>query len=187
MKYFQKVADIDPVPLLLQLQRHPELWDAQPERRAAPDSPHAAMTDIWLRYNDDSDYRAGKLDWSGFNDAHFPIWYPAVSFLPAVRPLVHFLAARCEAVAIGGVLLTRIAAGGSIEPHADRGWHPEHYNCKLYVVLQSSEKCVNRVEGETVRMKPGEVWFFDNTREHEVINAGVDERITLIVCLRCEP
>lgn len=187
MKYLQKVADIDPLPLLMQLQRHPALWDQDPERRAAPGSPHQAMTDIWLRYNDAEPYRNGTRPWSAFNEPHFPVWYPAIAYLPAVRPLVHYLMARCEAVAVGGVLITRIAPGGSIEPHADRGWHPEYYNCKLYAVLQTSDKCVNRVEDEVVRMKAGDVWFFDNTREHEVINQGTDERITLIVCLRCEP
>jgi hypothetical protein len=35
-------------------------------------------------------------------------------------------------------------------------------------------------------MAPGEVWYFDNLKEHEVTNDGPDDRITLIICLRCE-
>ena len=37
-----------------------------------------------------------------------------------------------------------------------------------------------------VAMAPGEVWYFDNLKEHEVVNDGPDDRITLIICLRCE-
>ena len=91
-----------------------------------------------------------------------------------------------RAVRIGGVMITRIPPGGRIEPHADDGWHAKYYNTKLYVVLQSNPQCVNRVEDERVSMAPGEVWYFDNLKEHEVVNDGPDDRITLIICLRCD-
>jgi len=188
LKHFLKLGDgIDVLPLLLQLQRQPELWGSKPERQVAPGTPHSAMTDIWVRYNDDAPFRNGDISWAAFNQPHFPIWYPAYYQLPAIRPLLFFLAARNEATMIGGVLITRIPPGGVIEPHADTGWHVEHFNTKLYVVLQGNDQCVNRVEDEFVTMRTGEVWYFDNTKEHEVRNNGKEDRITLIVCLRCEP
>lgn len=94
--------------------------------------------------------------------------------------------ARVQASHLGGVLITRIPAGGRILPHADKGWHPEFYNCKLYVVLESNPKCVFRVEDERVVMNQGDVWRIDNTKEHEVVNDGETERMTLIICMRQE-
>jgi hypothetical protein len=186
MKHLRLIADgIDVLPLNMQLQRHPELWDVHQERRIAPGSPHAEMSDIWVRYNESEPYRA-RGDFTGFNDLHIPVWYPAWHKLPALRPIVFGLAARLEAVMIGGILITKIPRGGAIAPHADAGWHPEYFNTKVYVVLQSNPHCSNRVEDESVVMKPGEAWYFDNTKEHEVNNLGADDRITLIVCLRCE-
>jgi hypothetical protein len=46
--------------------------------------------------------------------------------------------------------------------------------------------CINRVENEQVAMAPGEAWYFDNTKEHEVVNDGPDDRISLIISIRCE-
>ncbi len=186
MKNLIKIANgIDVVPLLLQIQRQPKLWDRHSLRKESEDSPHKEMSDIWLRYNDIKKYKESG-DFSSFNDEHDPVFYPEWYALPAVRPIVMGLMARVEGTRLGGVMITKIPPGGKIKPHSDNGWHAKYYNTKLYVVLQSNLKCVNRVEDEVVRMAPGDVWFFDNTKEHEVINDGDDDRITLIVCVRCE-
>lgn len=185
MKNFMKIADVDVMPLRLALLQHPELWNQNAVRKVAPGTPHAAMSDIWVRYNDDTECRKTG-DYSKFNDAHDPIWYPAYYALPQLRPLIFWLMSRVEATRLGGVLITKIPPGGRIAPHADKGWHVEHYNTKLYVVLQANPQCVNRVEDESVLMQAGEVWFFDNTKEHEVVNDGDDDRITLIICMRKE-
>lgn len=183
MKHLQKIASgVDVLPLLLAVKQHPELWDQFTPRKIAPESPHTAMQDIWVRYNDIRNFADGDL--SRFNDPHYPVWYPAYDALPQIRPIIFGLMARVEAVQLGGVLITKIPPGGRIESHVDRGWHVEHYNTKLYVVLQSNPQCLNRVEDEVVSMQAGEVWYFDNTREHEVVNNGDDDRITLIVCTR---
>lgn len=186
MNNLVKIAQgIDVAPLLLAIARQPHLWNRHTVRKTAPGTPHSDMSDIWLRYNDEKPFKASG-DYSTFNDAHDAIFYPEWYALPQVRPIVFGLMARTEAVRLGGVMITKIPPGGRILPHADDGWHAKHYNTKLYVVLQSNPQCVNRVEDERVAMAPGEVWYFDNTKEHEVVNDGQDDRITLIVCLRCE-
>ncbi len=186
MKNFLKIAEgVDVLPVLLGLQHHPELWDANTVRKASSDSPHLAMSDIWVRYNDDTECRRTG-DYSKFNDAHDPIWYPAYYAIPQLRPIIFAALARVEGTRLGGVLITKIPPGGRIAPHVDKGWHVDHYNTKLYIVLQSNPLCINRVEDERVSMAAGEVWLFDNTKEHEVINDGNDDRITLIVCTRTE-
>ena len=183
MKHLQQIASgVDVAPLLLAIKQHPELWDEFTPRKSVEGSPHTAMQDIWVRYNDIRKFPDGDL--THFNDPHYPVWYPAYDVLPQLRPIIFGLMARVEAVQLGGVLITKIPPGGRIDPHVDAGWHVEHYNTKLYIVLQSNEKCLNRVEDEVVNMKPGEVWWFDNRIEHEVVNNGDDDRITLIVCMR---
>lgn len=178
LKNFLKIAEgVDVLPLLLGLQRQPELWNRNTLRKEAPGTPHAEMTDIWVRFAEKEE---------DFPKPHFATWYPAYWKLPQLRPIIFALMARVEATHLGGVLITRIPPGGVIHPHVDTGWHPEFYNTKLYVVLQSNPQCVFRVEDEKVSMRVGDVWRIDNTKEHEVVNAGDAERMTLIICTRCE-
>jgi hypothetical protein len=186
MRNFVQIArGLDTAPLLLALSRQPRLWNRHGYRKEIPDGPHSQMDDIWLRYNDEKPHKASG-DWSTFNDQHESIFYPEWFALPQARPIVYAMMARTEATRLGGILITRIPPGGRIEPHVDGGWHADYYNTKLYVVLQSNPQCVNVVEDERVCMEQGSVWYFDNSKMHEVINDGQDDRITLIVCLRCE-
>lgn len=177
MKNFLRIAQgVDVTPLLLSLQQMPYLWNATPLRKVAQGTPHAAMEDIWLRF------AAQPVD---FDRPHFPIWYPPSEMLP-VKQIIYSMMTRAEATHLGGVLITRIPPGGRIEPHADHGWHPEFYNCKFYLPLATNDRCVFRVENEKVVMQTGDIWWLNNTVEHEVTNDGDTERITLIVCMRKE-
>ncbi len=178
-------AGLDVAPLLLAIARQPNLWNRHRARKDSEGGVHAQMDDIWLRYNDEKPFKE-KGDYTGFNDAHDAVFYPEWYALPQARPIVYGLMSRVEGTRLGGILVTRIPPGGKILPHVDDSWHVRHYNTKLYVVLQSNPQCVNRVGDERVAMAPGEVWYFDNATEHEVINDGSDDRITLIVSIRCE-
>lgn len=185
MNFVKIVQGVDTAPVLLELARNPRLWGRRRFRKDIPEGPHSEMTDIWLRYNDEKPYKA-KNDYTGFNDAHDAVFYPEWYALPQVRPIVFGLMARVEGTRLGGILITKIPAGKRIAPHADDSWHVRHFNTKLYVPLQTNPKCWNRVENDVVVMAPGDVWYFDNTKEHEVVNEGDDDRITLIVSIRCE-
>ena len=50
MRFVQLASGVDVVPVLLELNRAAHLWDRNPERRLYPGTPHAAMTDITVRY-----------------------------------------------------------------------------------------------------------------------------------------
>jgi hypothetical protein len=174
MRNFVNIADgIDTVPALLQLHANPHLWDADTLRKDRDGSPHTSMSDIWVRYCDDAATETPQ-----------PMqWLTAWAALPALRPIVFGLMARVEATALGGILITRIPAGGRIAPHVDGNWHARKYRTKVYVPLQSNPACVNECGGERVAMAPGSAWTFDNTVSHSVENGGADDRITLIVCM----
>ena len=177
MKNFMHIGELDVLPLVSQIHRQPSLWNMHRERKDHPGTPHSQMDDIWIRHAESRE---------AFQEPHFAKWYPAYSALPAVRSIIFGLMARMEATHLGGVLITRIPPKGKIEAHTDRGWHPEFYNTKAYVVLRSNPQCVFRVEDERVVMSPGQVWTIDNTKEHSVHNEGDTERMTLIICTRCE-
>jgi hypothetical protein len=185
MKHFNKIWEgLNLSPIKMALQSNPSLWDEHQNRRLGEKSPHKEMQDIWVRANDKTKYDEAGC-YKGFNDMHYPIFYPAWNILP-LRQLVMGLMAKMEATHLGTILITKIPAGGKILPHIDRGWNATFFNCKLYIPLQANPDCWNRCEDETVVMQEGDVWYFDNQVEHEVQNNGTDDRITLIICMRCE-
>lgn len=185
MKNFLKIAEgVDVTRLLLSLKQQPELWNQNPLRKIVEGTPHKQMDDIWVRFRNFSEFNPENP--KEFIGPHFPEWYPSYRKLPQIKEFVYGLMAKIEATHLGGILITRIPPGGRIEAHSDRGWHPEFYNTKLYIVLQS-DRCTFRVEDEQVVMQQGEIWWLDNTVEHEVWNDGEIDRMTLIICMRTEP
>jgi len=184
MDNFRLIAkNIDVSGVLEQLTAHPELWNQYTERKAG-DSPHKAMTDIWVRFRP----KAELVDTEDYKTPHIPEWYPSRRLLPDVERISLDMLAKVRGVQLGGVLITKIPPGGKILPHHDRGrWHAEFYNTKIYVPIQSNPDCINICEEDKICMRPGEAWFFDNLKVHSVENNGNVDRITLIVCVRVEP
>jgi Aspartyl/Asparaginyl beta-hydroxylase len=188
MKHFHLIdRGIDTTPLVLALQRQPELWSQKDARTTFDGTSHAETADIWVRFNDPSK----SDDLKKLSKEHYPIWLPPYYKLPQIRGIAYGLMARISAAHLGGVLITQIPPGGKVIPHNDKGsWHAEFFNTKVYVPLQTNDRCVNYAgEGnstEQVAMKTGDAWFMNNLVTHSVENDGYDDRITLIVCLRVE-
>lgn len=183
MKNFHLLAEGIPVEKARdQIVQQPLLWDRDPERTTIPNSPHAQSSDIWLRFRPKDEL----TEPARFGDPHFAAFYPAWHDLPELHPIVFGLMARVQAVYLGGILITRIPPGKAILPHIDTGWHPTFMNCKAYVILQANERCLNHCEGETVIMRPGEAWLFNNLVMHSVENHGDQDRIALITTMRVE-
>lgn len=189
MRHFTKImSGIDVAPLLAQLELHPELWDEISYRRTGYGTPHGEMTDIWVRYRDIRPF-IERGDFSGFNDEHVPMWYPAWKKLPALHSIVFDLMAAVDGEMIGAVLITKIPPGGKITRHVDAGWHVENFS-KFYLALKndtgSEFVCDHGGCVESLNSKPGEIWLFDNRKPHWVINDSDRNRITLIICIRTE-
>jgi quercetin dioxygenase-like cupin family protein len=184
MQNFLKVADhVNVRPLLLALQRHPEIFGLHSQRRYAPGSPHPEMTDVWVRYNDCRPFEAGQRPWSEFNDEHESVWYPEADLIPEVRPVVFDLMAAVQGERLGGVLITKLAPGGKIAPHVDKGWHAEYYD-KYYVALKSDPGAAFGFPDGVIEAVAGEVYWFRNDVPHWVINGSKDDRFAMIVCIR---
>jgi hypothetical protein len=183
LQNFLKVAEgIDTLPLMLALQRQPELFGRHRQRQYTEGTPHAGMTDVWVRYNDCTPFEKSG-DWSTFNDEHESVWYPEADSIPQVRPIVFGLMARVEGERLGGVLITKIPPGGKIEPHVDDGWHAGYYD-KYYVAIHNKPRAVFGFPDGVIEANTGDVWWFRNDVPHWVINGSDDDRLAMIVCIR---
>lgn len=165
------------LPLVMALQRNPQMWDENPQRKEI--YVHSDVSDIWVRYNPVENY----TDMVSFNAEHDSQWYPSYYLLPQVRDIVFPLMHQVEGVRLGGVLITKIPPGGQVKPHIDAGWHAGYYS-KYLVQLQSApEQSFNFEDGKFCSL-PGDIYMFDNSKLHWVINDSPVDRISLIVCIK---
>lgn len=189
--------------LMVALNSQPELWNKNTLRTKAsieiklPDSeemqtietPHREIDDIWLRMNDlDQCAQAGGNP--NFFDRRESINYPAMKQLPQARALISALMASVQGERLGRCMISRMAPGKCIYPHTDIGpdlrvhYDNEPYYSRFHIVLQGLPGSIFRCGDEQVCMRTGEVWWFDGTEEHEVINNSADDRIHLVVDIK---
>lgn len=182
MKNFQLIASgLDTMPLLHALQLRADLWNENTLRTSHDATPHKEVDDVWLRFQDLAPYENGNA--AAVVDEHESISYPAWFELSMAQDVVLDLMRRVRGVRLGRVLITRLRPGGKIDPHEDGGEHAAYYE-RYHVVLQGLPGSVFRCGTETVQMRTGEVWWFNNGIEHEVINNSADDRIHMIVDIR---
>ena len=179
MRNFQPIAMVDTVPLLNQVVRQPHLWKADTYLRDYPQGPFGNTETIFLRFPPAS---VTELE-RGEKDQHECVWMDGSLHLPAARPLIFGLMAKVEGERLGRVMVNKLAPGGRVFPHADTPAHADYWD-RYHVVLQSGPGCNFRTGDETVHMPTGQVWWFQNALEHEVINNSADDRIHMIVDIR---
>jgi hypothetical protein len=181
MRFVQLASGVDVVPVLLELYRATHLWDRNPERRLYPGTPHAAMTDITVRYMPEEQLTGLEARRLEHRNVFWPAWYE----LPSLRPMIFALMNRVACVELGSILLTKLPGGADILPHTDAGsWAPGYYNCKAHLTLAGTAlvHCCEAVQ----RFDTGTIWTFDNLRIHSITNDGAVDRIVCIVSMRCE-
>jgi len=178
MRNFYRLCEgIDTVSIVHALQTRPELWNRNELRREYPGTPHEECDDIWVRFQPEG------MTVEQVVDAHESINYPALAELPGLRPIIFGLMRQVEGERLGRVLISRLAPGGRIHPHVDGGDHARYYK-RYQIALQSLPGVVFRAGDETVTMRTGDIWWFDNSIEHEVVNNSADDRLALIVDIR---
>lgn len=177
MRHFLQLAhSIDTMPALAALAAQPHLWNAHDIRTRYEQSPHHQADDILLFFNDIPE------DFSEVVNDIQTRPYPAWSALP-VKDMVLNLMRAVGGVQLGRVIISRLAPGASIKPHADQGAPAEFYQ-RYQIMLQCLPGVLFRAGDETVQMKTGDAWWFDNSQEHGVVNNSADDRIALIVDIR---
>lgn len=177
MRNFHRIAEgIDVLPVVHALQRQPDLWNQHPIRTTHPGTAHAQVDDILVFFNDLADPQAIAND-------RETIPFPAWPRLPQLRPIIFDLMRRVEGVRLGRVIISRMRPGSAITPHVDGGAPATFYE-RYQIALQSLPGVVFRAGAETVQMRTGDAWWFDNGQEHEVRNNSADDRLALIVDIR---
>lgn len=186
MKNFLHIANgVDVLPLRLALARRPELWKEDTYLRDYPQGPFGQIESVMLRFPVKGVYATEEelKNHLSTYDQHESIDYPAYSILTEARPIVMSLMSRVQGERLGRVMINKMAPGGRIFPHADTPVHAEYYS-RFHVILQSRKGVYFRCGTEKVYMAEGEVWWFNNKEEHEVINNSPEDRIHMIVDIR---
>lgn len=181
MKNFQLMASINTVPLMIQVARQADLWKADTYLRDYPQGPFGDTETIFLRFPPAS---VTELE-RGTKDQHECVWMDGALHLPAARQMIFNLMATVEGERLGRVMINKLRPGGRIYPHADTPAHAEYWD-RFHIVLQSLPGNNFRCGDETIHMRTGEVWWFQNAVEHEVVNNSADDRIHMIVDIRTQ-
>lgn len=177
MRNFQRIAEgMDLFPVVHALQLQPELWDQHRIRTQHAETAHGQASDILVWFNDLSDPQA-------VIDDREVVPFPAWEKLPQLRPVIFNLMRAVEGVRLGRVIISRLAPGKQITPHIDGG-APATFFQRYQIALQSLPGCVFTAGDESVQMRTGEAWWFDNTQLHSVLNNSADDRLALIVDVR---
>jgi len=117
-----------------------------------------------------------------FNDKHFSVWYPVSDELPLTKNLALDVHKEIGGE-LGGVLVTKIPAGKQVYPHVDRGWHAGYYEKFAVQIACAPGQRFCFADG-ALSPAEGELYQFDNSKVHWVLNPSAQDRITLITCIR---
>jgi len=172
--FYRLAKGVNVAPLLVAINRQPELWDQNTLRTKHPKTAHGDVSDIWLMFN--------ELDGDVINDIIVKP-YPAFEKLPQARSIIFDLMRLVEGMTLGRVIITKLPPGKKITPHVDGG-APATYFSRYQVALQSLPGALFTIGDETVNFESGEVWLIDNKKEHSVLNNSRDDRIVMIVDIR---
>lgn len=182
--FFNLVTGVNVLPLMLELQRKPELWDQHTIRTKTPGTPHGEVSDILLMFNQYQDVSQSELFGKVVDDKDV-VPYPAWKELPAARPLIFGLLNQVSAIRLGRVIITKLPPGKVIPAHVDGG-APATYYTRYQIALHCLPGNQFVIEDEVVEFNTGDVWMIDNTKEHAVINNSPEDRIVMIVDARSE-
>lgn len=189
MKNLQRIATgVDTMPLLMAIHRAEKaagVWREDTYLRDYPQGPFGQTESIILRFPPRTVHEteeALKNHLANF-DQHENVDQPVFASLPEARPLIFGLMSAVQGERLGRCMINKLNPGGRIFPHADTPVHANYWD-RYHIVLKSGPGSIFRVVEEKVNMATGDVWWFNNAVEHEVVNNSDDERIHLIVDIR---
>lgn len=111
-------------------------------------------------------------------DVHESRWTSSSSVFPLARAFISDVAAELDAE-LGRAKIVCLPAGRKVYPHIDRG---EYYRFRgrYHLILKSAAGSWMKAGDEELRMREGELWWFDNDQMHEAENDGDEDRIHII-------
>jgi len=173
MQYFNRLdCSIDPTPFLDEIDAIEGLWQEQTGRQKSTKVQREALA-IPLR-----GLRKSAQGNRARRDVHETRWTTGSKRFPFIRSYLEEITDRLDSLPSRAKVVC-LPAGKRVYPHIDRG---EYYRVRnrYHLVLKSSAGSWLKTEDEEVRMKEGELWWFDNDRMHEAFNDGDQDRIHMI-------
>ncbi len=175
MRYFYRLAEnANVLPIMAALSRQPDLWNADNCRREFEGTPHAATSDILLRF--------GSKDGNDLEAVDAPV----MAKLPGVKNHALTVMGLVGGSRLGRVIITRLEPGKKILPHKDTEGAYSKYYTRYHLVLQGLPGSLFNCGDETVQMQTGELWWFNAAAEHSVINNSRDDRIHCLIDVRVD-
>ncbi len=186
MKNFQLIASgVDVTQLILGYKRRPDIWREDTYLRDYKQGPFKDLESIMLRFPEKTVHETEEAlkEHAATHDLQDCINYPGWWQFPEAQKFVRSVMNLVEGERIGRVFLNRLRAGGKIYPHADHPFHAGYWR-RFHLVCESEPGVEFRCGDETIHMEPGQVWYFNNALEHEVLNNSASDRVHLVMDFR---
>jgi hypothetical protein len=81
---------------------------------------------------------------------------------------------------LGRSRLMKLAAGCEVSEHIDFNYH-WYTRVRIHIPIATNAGVTFYCADESVHMRPGECWIFNSWCRHRVVNAGMQERIHLVI------
>jgi hypothetical protein len=173
MQHFRRIrADIDPQPFLDEIAAVDGVWDRATGRQQKIEVQREALS-IPLR-----GLRKSCIAGRKRRDVHESRWTTGSQHFPVACGFLSEIAEARDAL-LGRAKIVCLPAGRRVYPHIDRG---DYYAVRdrYHLVLRSAAGSWLKAGDEAVRMREGELWWFDNKQLHEAFNDGEQDRIHMI-------
>jgi len=76
--------------------------------------------------------------------------------------------------------LMRLNAGAEVTPHVDFNYH-WYSRVRIHIPIVTNPEVIFHCGDQQLHMQAGECWIFDSWRWHNVINAGDQDRVHLVI------
>ncbi len=173
MQYFRRIKhDVDVQPFLDEIASIPEAWDLSTGRQDKIAVQREAQA-IPLR-----GLVKSKIGERKRRDVHESRYTTTSRKFVVARAFLESFAAE-QGAELSRAKIVRLMPGRRVYPHIDRGAYYK-FRDRYHLVLQSADGSYLKSGDEEVRMRVGELWWFDNKAVHEAHNDGSAERIHLI-------
>jgi pimeloyl-ACP methyl ester carboxylesterase len=173
MRNFKRIlANVDPSPYLTEIDRVENAWALSTGRQEKIQVQREAMA-IPLRGLVKSAIAGRKR-----RDVHESRWTTGSRRFPKARAFLEWFAVEIDGD-LGRAKIVCLPASRRVYPHIDRGAYYQARD-RYHLVLWSAAGSWMKVEQEEVRMREGELWWFDNNKMHEAANEGDQDRIHMI-------
>lgn len=174
MRHFTRLAEnVDIGPLLAEIATRPERWLADTSRQRNVGCQRDTLN-IFLR----TARKPLPPEAKNANDVHESATTRMAAHFPETLGYCARIARDGEAT-LGRATLVMLRPGGRVLPHVDAGAYYAARD-RLHLVLRSSEGSPLTAGDETVTMRTGELWAFDNKVRHSAHNPSAEPRVHLI-------